>query len=440
MRGRVILAVVLIAGAVAGGSYYWRVASRPSAPTLATADVTRGNVVEVVQATGTLQALTTVQVGTQVSGTIKSLRADYNSRVRRGQIIAELDPALFDTQVAQARASLARLEADAQHAAVQYEDAQRKLRRAQDLFTQQLISTVDLEAAQMATREAEVAQVSAQAQITQARASLRQAEVNLEHTIITAPIDGVVISRNVDVGQTVAASMQAPTLFVLARDLTRMQVNASVAESDIGRIRTGQPVSFRVDAYPDQAFPGVVTQVRLEPVIQQSVVSYVTTIEVANPDLLLKPGMTATVTVETGRADDAVRIPNAALRVRMPAEIVAQFEAPAPAGQTAERPARSEPSERSERATTGIKTTGEPGRRGEVWVMEDGQLRRVPVRVGVSDGRFTALIDGDLPEGATVVTNVATVTGTSTTTQSPLLPQRGRGAGGAGRGNTAPGR
>jgi HlyD family secretion protein len=219
-----------------------------------------------------------------------------------------------------------------------------------------------------------------------------------------------------------------------------MQVNASVAESDIGRIRTGQPVSFRVDAYPDQAFPGVVTQVRLEPVIQQSVVSYVTTIEVANPDLLLKPGMTATVTVETGRADDAVRIPNAALRVRMPAEIVAQFEAPTPAGQTAERPARSEPSERSERATTGIKTTGEPGRRGEVWVMEDGQLRRVPVRVGVSDGRFTALIDGDLPEGATVVTNVATVTGTSTTTQSPLLPQRGRGAGGAGRGNTAPGR
>jgi len=229
-------------------------------------------------------------------------------------VIAELEPSLFQAPVEQARASIVRLQADARRASVQSEDAQHKLKRARELSQQQLIPAAELETAQATAREAETVVEAAAAQIVQARASLHQAEVNLAHTIITAPIDGTVISRNVDVGQTVAASMQAPTLFVIARDLTKMQVNARVAESDIGRIETGQPVTFRVDAYPGLTFSGTVSLVRLDPLVEQSVVSYITTIDVPNPQLRLKPGMTANVTVEIERASH-VACPIAATRV-----------------------------------------------------------------------------------------------------------------------------
>ena len=202
---------------IAAGVGYYRSTHGEETPTIVTASVTSGDVIETVDATGTLQAVTTVQVGTQVSGTIKALRADFNSRVRRGQVIAELEPSLFEAQVEQARASLVRLEAEASRAAVQREDAQRKLRRAQELAERQLIPATELEAAEMTARQADASVRAAEAQVVQARASLNQSQVNLAHTIITAPIDGIVISRNVDVGQTVAASMQAPTLFVIAR-------------------------------------------------------------------------------------------------------------------------------------------------------------------------------------------------------------------------------
>jgi HlyD family secretion protein len=248
-------AVVLIAAALVA---YYRSSRGEEKPAFLMARVTRGDVVETVDATGTLKAVTTVQVGTQVSGTIKALHADFNSNVRRGQVIAELEPSLFKAQVEQARASIVRLKAEARRATVQSEDAQQKLKRARELSQRELIPTTDLETAEANARQAEAAVEAAEAQIVQAQASLNQAEVNLDHTIITAPIDGIVISRNVDVGQTVAASMQAPTLFVIARDLTKMQVNASVAESDIGRIQPGQAVSFRVDAYPGAAFMGKV--------------------------------------------------------------------------------------------------------------------------------------------------------------------------------------
>jgi len=230
-------------------------------------------------------------------------------------VIAELEPSLFQAPVEQARASIVRLQADARRASVQSEDAQHKLKRARELSQQQLIPAAELETAQATAREAETVVEAAAAQIVQARASLHQAEVNLAHTIITAPIDGTVISRNVDVGQTVAASMQAPTLFVIARDLTKMQVNARVAESDIGRIETGQPVTFRVDAYPGLTFSGTVSLVRLDPLVEQSVVSYITAIDVPNPQLRLKPGMTANVTVEIERASHVLRVPIAATRV-----------------------------------------------------------------------------------------------------------------------------
>jgi HlyD family secretion protein len=411
-----------------------------SMPTVVTTRVARGDVVETVDATGTLQAVTTVQVGTQVSGTIKALHADFNSRVRRGQVIAELEPSLFKAQVEQARASVVRLEADAMRAAVQREDAQLKLKRAIELSKRELIPATDLETAEMNARQADAALKAAEAQITQARASLNQNEVNLGHTIIAAPIDGIVISRNVDVGQTVAASMQAPTLFVIARDLTQMQVNASVAESDIGRIRSGQSVVFRVDAYPGEAFTGRVAQVRLEPVVQQNVVSYVTTIDVPNPSLKLKPGMTANVTIEIVRVINVLRVPNAALRVRPSAEVLAALMRPSPDSRSVPTLVedRGEEGETAEVRPADVPVASRPA---EVWVSVNGLLERVPVLVGVTDGSHTAVLAGALAEGAEVVTSIdAPSAGSSSTGSSPLLPFGGRlPGGGRGRGSRTPG-
>ena len=395
--------------AAVSAALYWRADSAPETPAIATSPVTRGEVVDIVDATGTLQAVTTVQVGTQVSGTIKALHADFNTRVRRGQVVAHLEPSLFEAQVEQARASVARLEADAQRAEVQREDAGHKLRRARELAARQLLAATDLETAEATARQADAAVKAADAQTVQARASLHQAEVNLGHTVITAPIDGVVISRNVDVGQTVAASMQAPTLFVIANDLSAMQVNAAVAEADIGRIRTGQTVTFRVDAYPAETFSGTVSQVRLQPVVEQNVVSYVTVIDVPNRDLRLKPGMTANVSVEIARASDVLRVPNAALRVRPTAEMLAHFGQPAPALRPGD--------------------TGGEDVNAAVWVFAGGRLTLVPIRTGVTDGTRTAVLGGELTEGMAVVTSIGGGSATGAATTSPLLPSRGRGTG-----------
>ena len=320
---KLIITVVTLAvvGATAGA--YYRYGRTVPPPVVTTAAVTRGDIIDAVGATGTLQAVTTVQVGSQVSGTIAELNADFNSLVRRGEILARLDPSLFQTQIEQARANLVRSQADVERLKVTLDDARTKLARSQELSKRNLIAQMDLEAAQVAVSAAEAQIRSSQAQVTQAQASLNQSQVNLDHTVITAPIDGIVISRNVDVGQTVAASMQAPTLFVLAADLTKMQVVASLDESDVGRIRPGQPVRFRVDAYPAQDFTGTVVQVRLQPQVVQNVVTYSTVIAVPNPDLKLKPGMTANVNIEIARRTDVVRIPNVALRFRPSNDIFA---------------------------------------------------------------------------------------------------------------------
>ncbi len=328
-----IVAVLVVAGAGAVGvTYYLRSNPAEASSTLITAPVLRGSVVETVQATGTLEAVTTVQVGSQVSGTIKALHADFNSQVRSGQVVAELEESLFQAQVEQASASMTRLQADRDRAKVQVEDAQIKLKRARELSARQLLPASELDTAESTARQSEAALKSAEAQITQARASLHQNQVNLGHTIIKAPIDGIVVSRNVDVGQTVAASMQAPVLFVIAKDLAQMQVSAAIDESDIGRIHTGQQVSFKVDAYPDDTFNGTVRQVRLQPVVTQNVVSYTTIISVPNPTLKLRPGMTATVTVEIARADDVLRLPSAALRFRPTPELFVSLGQEPPAG------------------------------------------------------------------------------------------------------------
>lgn len=327
-----LVTLVLIAAAAAAVFYYRRAKPVEASSTLITAPVTRGDVVEAVQATGALEAVTTVQVGTQVSGTIKSLHADFNSRVRAGQVVAQLEESAFEAQVAQATATLTRLQAERDRARVQVEDMQIKLKRARELSARQLLPASDLDTAESNARQADAALKSAEAQIVQARASLNQSQVNLGYTTIKAPIDGVVVSRNVDVGQTVAASMQAPTLFVIAKDLAEMQVSAAIDESDIGRIRPGQPVTFRVDAYPDDTFTGTVRQVRLQPVVTQNVVSYTTIISVPNPTLRLKPGMTATVTVEIARADGVLRLPAAALRFRPTPDLFASLGQEPPPG------------------------------------------------------------------------------------------------------------
>src|SRR5688500_339954 len=282
----------------------------------ATTPVDRGDVVEVVGATGTVQAVTTVQVGSQVSGTIQSLNADFNSVVRKGQVLARLDPSLLQARVEQARANLISARANLDRSRAMVEDTRQKYARAQELAAQQLLPQSDLETAK-SNQDAAAAQVKAsQAAVSQAAAALNQAQVDTAHTIIASPIDGVVIARNVDVGQTVAASLQAPVLFVIAQDLRQLQVNASIDEADVGRVKEGQEVNFRVDAFPDQTFPGRVQQVRLQPTTVQNVVTYNAIISVENPGQRLMPGMTATVSIVVRRADDVLRIPASALRFR----------------------------------------------------------------------------------------------------------------------------
>ena len=326
-----IVAAVALLGAGAYG--YYRYTRKPEPPTITTAPITRGDLAETVAATGTLQAVTTVQVGTQVSGTIQELNADFNSLVRKGQVLARLDQSLIQSQIEQARANLIRAEADLERLRVSLEDARTKLSRARELSEKKLIAQTELEAAEVAVRSAEAQLRSQQAAVTQSQASLKQNQVNLAHTVIESPIDGLVISRNVDVGQTVAASMSAPTLFVLAADLTQMQVLASLDESDVGRIRPGQTVRFRVDAFPTEEFSGSVTQVRLQPTTVQNVVTYQTVIDVPNPSLKLKPGMTANVNIEIARRANVIRVPNTALRFRPTAEVFAALgQTPPPGG------------------------------------------------------------------------------------------------------------
>src|SRR2546423_10405618 len=311
---RVIIGL-LIVGAVGAGAGAIYVRRGGPEVQVQTSPITRGDIVDTVGATGTLEAVTTVQVGSQVSGNISWLGADFNTIVKKGQVIARLDPSLFNAQVeqskanlAQSRANLAKAQSDLERMKVQLTDAQQKYARAQELAERSLLPQTDLDSAKIAVDSAQASLGAQQATVNQATASVSQSQasvnqnqVNLDHTIITAPIDGIVTQRSVDVGQTVAASMQAPTLFILAADLTKMQVNANIDEADVGRIRPGQHVTFRVDAYPSDNFEGTVVQVRLQPAVVQNVTSYGTVIDVPNAQLKLKPGMTANVKIEIAK-------------------------------------------------------------------------------------------------------------------------------------------
>src|SRR5258705_1144100 len=340
---RVIIGVLTV-GAVGAGAGAIYVRRGGPEVQIQSSPVTRGDIVDTVGATGTLQAVTTVQVGSQVSGNIQMLGADFNSIVKKGQVTARLDPSLFDAQLQQARANLnqtranlAKAQSDLERTKVQLVDAQQKYTRSKELAARSLLPQSDLDAAKigvdsaqasLASQQATVAQT--QAAVSQSQASVSRNQVTLDHTIITAPIDGIVTQRSVDVGQTVAASMQAPTLFVIAADLTKMQVNANIDEADVGRIRPGQHVTFHVDAYPTDNFEGTVSQIRLQPVVVSNVTTYGTVIDVPNPQLKLKPGMTANVKVEIAKRTDALRVPNAALRFRPTAELFAALNQAVP--------------------------------------------------------------------------------------------------------------
>jgi len=385
------------------------ITNKKSDAKFATADVQRGDIVINVTATGSLEAVTTVQVGSQISGTIEALYADFNDLVRKGQILAQLDPTFLKAQVAQAQADLEKAQASADLSKSEYD-------RALSLYERNMISESDRDAALTNYQ-------LAAAEVKSAQANLDRSKTNLTYATILSPIDGVVISRNVDVGQTVAASLQAPTLYTIAQDLTKMEVKTSVDEADIGKIQEGQKAVFTVDAYPERIFEGRVKQIRLLPEVVQNVVSYDVILEVSNPEMLLKPGMTANVTVEIERADDVLKVPATALRFHP--NIAGNG---ASSGESDAMAAVSKPSslelDSAQRAGYSAKKKSNTPR---LWVLDrQGNLRPVAVQVGISDGLFTEVISADLKEGEQVVVGQENGVSSSNSQQvNPFMPRFG---------------
>ncbi len=385
-RGRIIGILVLLALFIGVGGVAWLRSEK--SPKYRTAPVERGEIVATISASGTLNAVTTVQVGSQISGRIKNLYADFNSRVEKGQLIARIDPDTFEAKVNQAKA-------DVDNARVAVKDAKIKRDSRAALFQEGGISQEERDSAQASYD-------SAAARLEAALAALRAAQVDLDRTYIYAPVNGVVIARNVDVGQTVAASLQAPILFLIAEDLNKMQVDTNVDEADISRVQVGQQASFTVDAFPGEVFKGQVIQIRQAPIVQQNVVTYNVVVAVVNPDLKLKPGLTANVRILVDRRADALKIPHAALR----------FRPPSPDG---------EPLAAQE------KTRGP----SQIWILDDGRLSGVAVKLGLSDEYFTEVLEGDVKEGQSVVVGLGARDGSRRPQQGsgPFPQQRRRSLG-----------
>lgn len=363
-----LAAVLLIAG---GGLWYWWNSGPP--PVLyKTALVDRGPITAIVTATGTVNPVISVQVGSQVSGKIAKLFADFNSVVTQGQVLAQIDQQPFKARVSQARAAVKTAMGNLAKAKNMAAQRKRERDRMAALRKQAFVSQADLDIAETNFRDAAAHIDVTQAQLDQAQATLASAELDLGYTTIISPVNGIVVSRNIDVGQTVVASFQTPTLFVIAQDLTQMQVNANVSESDIGGVAEGKSATFRVDAYPRQFFEGVVTQVRNAPISIQNVVTYDVIITVDNRELKLKPGMTANVTIVTAKKEDPLRVPNGALRFRMPNVAV-------------------------DRKVT------------QVWILDQAkQSRQAMVTTGIADSLFTEVTEGPLKEGDAVITGIET--------------------------------
>lgn len=411
-KTRLVVVFLLVTGGIVGKGW-WSSQQNEQPVTYITTVVERGSITRLVVATGTVNPVTTVQVGTYVSGPIKELLVDFNSAVRKGQRVAQIDPRPFLVKVKQAEANLMTARAQVEKDKADLEFKQRVSKRTHDLFERNLIAKQEVEAA-----ERDVDQARAQYQLDQARveqnaAALEEARVNLDYTKIVSPVDGVVVSRNVNVGQTVAASFQTPVLFQIAQDLTKMQVNANVSESDIGLVAEGQNTFFLVDAYPERKFWGIVTQVRNAPQIVQNVVTYDVVVAVDNTDLALKPGMTASLSVITAQRDDVLKIPQAALRFRPPS---LSKNGKGRDGQAAD--SHSHVQSQGQKPSAAL---------SQVWVQTaDQHPTAVPVQVGVSDETFTELVAGNVREGDMVVIGMRTANQDAPQTTLPGFGMRWR--------------
>jgi len=376
---KIVIGAIIVAVLIA--SAYLVLRKNGDEQQFTTKKVGLGNIKSQVTATGTVNAVTTVLVGTQVSGTIKSLTVDFNSYVKKGQLLAQIDAATFDAQVQQARANLAVAQANVKKSEAALMDARRQLNRNKELFARKLIAKSDLETTETNELSAAAQLEASQAQVEQNKAALQVSETNLQYTRIISPVDGMVISRSVDVGQTVAASFQTPTLFTIAQDLAKMQIDASVDEADIGRIKKDQAVEFTVDAYPEKIFKGRVSVIRNAPITVQNVVTYDVVVLVPNSEKILKPGMTANVSIITAEKNNVLAVPNGALRFR-----------PADMGKAAKTP-ELKPSE-----------TKAPERKGPVvWRLENNKPQRVSITVGISDGSYTEVASGAIKAGDEVI-------------------------------------
>ena len=377
------LTLAVVAGAV------WTV--RRTAPARAIPDVRYervkadvGPVVARVTATGSLSALVTVQVGSQVSGRVQEIMVDYNSPVKAGQVIAKLDPLLFQAAVDQSHANYLTAQSNLKTAAAQETNAERQYERSKSLMGRSLVAASDFDTAQSNYEVAKAQVDAATSGVEVARAALHQAEVNLGYATIVSPIDGTVISRNIDVGQTVASAFQAPTLFLIAKDLRKMQVDTSVSEADVGRLEPGKSVTFTVDAYPGEPFAGTVRQIRSSPTTVQNVVTYDAVIDVSNSALKLKPGMTANVAFVVAERSHAIRVANAALRFQPDVALLHRLGVAIPG------------------PTDGVTTKW-------LWTLRDDRLSPVSVETGISDGTLTEIARGDIHDGDTLVTDMAEV-------------------------------
>jgi HlyD family secretion protein len=404
MRKVAIGTIVLVAVAALVWTAGFR--RKESEPKYRTARIDHGSITQTVSATGTLSAVTTVKVGSVVSGIVASLHADFNKEVKKGDLLAELDPVPFQARVEQGAATLRKAEVDLRNSEI-------GLRRQTTLKDEGLAPQADFD-------QAQADYDSARATVAQARATLEQAQTDLKNSRIVAPIDGVVVDRQYDVGQSVAASFQAPTLFTIAQDLTKMQVSADVSESDIGQCKVGQPVRFTVDAYPEQTFRGKISQIRLNATVNQNVVTYPVIVEVPNPDLALRPNMTANVTIDVATVQDVLRVPNAALRWR-PEEMEGSDASPeARAAQSAGERGPAAAMRQFDR--TSGKRPPKPGQ--TVYLIPangQGNPKPVEIRTGITDGRFTQIASGDLADGATVV--VGLVTARAEASRAPGMQQ-----------------
>jgi HlyD family secretion protein len=404
-RKLLVIAVVPLLALLAFGYLGFRDSAKEN-PYI-TAAVQSGDIAQVVTATGTLQAVITVQVGSQVSGTIFKLNADFNSKVKQGQIVAQLDQDKFKASVDQAKANVLSSQANEAKTKVAVDDAKRTLERNRELRKRELVAQSDLDTAETAYNSAVAQEQVSRAQVELAKAALQQAQVDLDHTVIRSPVDGIVVSRNVDVGQTVAASLQAPVLFLIANDLSKMQVDTNVSEGDVGNVWVDQDSEFTVDAYPARRFHGKVLQVRNAPIMVQNVVTYDAVVGVDNRDLVLKPGMTANVQFMVSRKEGVLKVPNAALRFRPPEskpqpQVAAAEQENAPAsGSGGGNRGGDRGGNRG--AGGGQGQRGGRAREGTLYVLRDGKAAPVRIRLGITDGTSTEIAAGEVKEGEQVV-------------------------------------